>query len=295
LLALFTWLQHHQTRAPDAIGHRVVHGGSRYSAPRLIDDDLMQTIQELVPIDPDHLPQAISAIQTAQQGYPGVPQIACFDTAFHRSMPRVAQMYALPRQLREQGVLRYGFHGLSCEYILHALRAEAPSAADGRLMIAHLGNGASMTAVRKGQSMETTMGFSPTGGLMMGTRSGDLDPGVLLYLLQEQGLDATTLNQIVNHQAGLLGVSGNSADMRDLLNREAADPAAAETIALFCYQERQVSGGAGCRAGWGGDADFHWRHWRACGPDSKPYMRGVRVSGYRARPSAQRSAWADHL
>lgn len=243
LLSLFTWLQHHhQSRAPDAIGHRVVHGGSRYSAPHVIDSDVMRVLQELVPVDPDHLPQAISAIQTAQQVYPGIPQIACFDTAFHRSMPQVAQMYALPRRLIEKGVLRYGFHGLSYEYILSILYAEEPSAAVGRVIIAHLGNGASMAAVREGISVETTMGFSPTGGLVMGTRSGDLDPGVLLYLQQAHGMDATTLNQVVNHQAGLLGVSGTSSDMRDLLNREAADPAAAEAIALFCYQARKFVG-----------------------------------------------------
>jgi acetate kinase len=151
-------------------------------------------------------------------------------------------MYALPRRLMEKGVLRYGFHGLSYEYILSTLYAEDPGAEASRVIIAHLGNGASMIAVREGKSIETTMGFSPTGGLVMGTRSGDLDPGVLLYLLQAQGMDAATLNQVVNHQSGLLGVSGTSADMRDLLNREVADPAAAEAIALFCYQARKFVG-----------------------------------------------------
>ncbi|HEY7356798.1 MAG TPA: acetate/propionate family kinase [Ktedonobacterales bacterium] len=243
LRALFAWLQAQQhANGLDAIGHRVVHGGSRYSAPHLIDAALLQTVRDLIPVDPEHLPQAVSAIEAAQQAYPTIPQVACFDTAFHRTMPRVAQIYALPRRLADEGLLRYGFHGLSYEYILHALRAEDPGAADGRVIIAHLGNGASMAAVQGGQSVETTMGFSPTGGLVMGTRSGDLDPGALLYLLQAQGMNAATLNQLVNHQAGLLGVSGTSADMRDLLKREASDPAAAEAIALFCYQARKFVG-----------------------------------------------------
>ncbi len=243
LRALFAWLQAQQ-RADglDAIGHRVVHGGSRYSAPHLIDAALLQAVRDLIPVDPEHLPQAISAIEAAQQAYPDIPQVACFDTAFHRAMPRVAQIYALPRRLADEGVIRYGFHGLSYEYIMAVLRAEDSGAAGGRVIIAHLGNGASMAAVQGGKSVETTMGFSPTGGLVMGTRSGDLDPGVLLYLLQSQGMDAATLNQLVNHQAGLLGVSGTSADMRDLLNREASDPAAAEAIALFCYQARKFVG-----------------------------------------------------
>ncbi len=243
LQALFVWLRERQlANHLDAIGHRVVHGGSRYSAPHLIDDALMQAVQGLAPVDPDHLPQAISAIRAAQEAYPAVPQVACFDTAFHRHMPRVAQIYALPRHLADAGVIRYGFHGLSYEYILYALRAEDPSAAAGRMLIAHLGNGASMAAVRDGASVETTMGFSPTGGLVMGTRSGDLDPGALLYLLSLPGMDAAALNRLVNHQAGLLGVSGTSADMRDLLEREASDPRAAEAIALFCYQARKFLG-----------------------------------------------------
>jgi acetate kinase len=241
--ALFAWLQQHQLADHLAvIGHRVVHGGSRYSEPHLIDDDLLKTLRELVSIDPEHLPQAIRAIQATQQAYPSTPQVACFDTAFHRRMPRVAQIYALPRPLADEGVLRYGFHGLSYEYILGALRAEDARAAAGRVIIAHLGNGASMAAAQGGTGIETTMGFSPTGGLAMGTRSGDLDPGVLLYLLQSRGMNAAALNTMVNHHAGLLGVSGTSADMRDLLEREASDPRAAEAVALFCYQARKFVG-----------------------------------------------------
>jgi acetate kinase len=171
-----------------------------------------------------------------------VPQVACFDTAFHRTLPPVAQRYPLPRALHDAGVVRYGFHGLSYEYIMQALRAVDPDAANGRVIVAHLGNGASMAAVRDGQSIDTTMGFTPTGGLVMGTRTGDLDPGVLLYLLQTRGMPAEQVNTLVNRQAGLLGVSGISADMRDLLEREAREPAAAAAVDLFCYQARKFLG-----------------------------------------------------
>jgi acetate kinase len=243
LQALLGWMQDHgSAKRLDAVGHRVVHGGSAYREPQLITPELVTTLQRLVPIDPDHLPQAIGAIQAVSRAYPAIPQVACFDTAFHRTMPHVAQMYALPRWLGEAGVMRYGFHGLSYEYILHELRAEDRAAAEGRVIIAHLGNGASMVAVRGGVSVDTTMGFTPTGGLVMGTRCGDLDPGVLLYLLQAQGMDPAALNELVNRQAGLLGVSGSSADMHDLLDREPTDPHAAEAIELFCYQARKFLG-----------------------------------------------------
>jgi acetate kinase len=243
LNTLFDWLHGQQLdNHLAAIGHRVVHGGSRCHKPQPVDENLMQTLRELSAIDPDHLPQAISAIRATQQAYPAALQVACFDTAFHRSMPRVAQLYALPRQFLDVGVIRYGFHGLSYESILYALRAEDASAANGRIIVAHLGNGASMAAIHHGASIETTMGFTPTGGLVMGTRSGDLDPGVLLYLLSMPGIDAAALNSMVNHQAGLLGLSGISADMRDLLDREQEDPRAAEAVALFCYQARKFLG-----------------------------------------------------
>ncbi|MGA2285036.1 MAG: acetate/propionate family kinase [Dehalococcoidia bacterium] len=225
-----------------AVGHRVVHGGSRYVEPQPITAALIDAVEKMVPIDPDHLPQALDAIREAGRAYPKVPQVACFDTAFHRHMPRVAQLYALPSRLAEAGVIRYGFHGLSYEYIMQELRTIDPGAADGRVIIAHLGNGASMAAVRDGVGVDTTMGFSPIGGLMMGTRSGDLDPGVLLYLLREQGTSAAFLSDLVNQEAGLLGVSGVSADMRDLLDREAVDAAAATAVELFCYQAKKFLG-----------------------------------------------------
>jgi acetate kinase len=170
-------------------------------------------------------------------------QIACFDTAFHRSMPEVAQLYALPEEVRRQGVLRYGFHGLSYEYILSELnRVAGAGIADSRVIIAHLGNGASMGAFRNGKSIDTTMGFTPAGGLVMSTRSGDLDPGVLVYLLREKGLDASALNRIVNKQAGLLGASGTSSSMKELLDNERLDPRAAAAVDLFCYQARKFVG-----------------------------------------------------
>jgi acetate kinase len=181
------------------------------------------------------MPQALAAIQVVTEAHPTVPQVACFDTAFHRSLPRVAQMYALPRRFRDAGVRRYGFHGLSCEYIVSELARTDPAAAAGRVVIAHLGSGASLTAVRDGRSVETTMGFSPTGGVVMGTRCGDLDPGVLLYALQRERMSADAISALINREAGLAGVSETSSDMRDLLAREATDSRASDAITLFCY------------------------------------------------------------
>jgi acetate kinase len=242
LLELFTFLHDHGLDSPlAAVGHRIVHGG-HYSEPQLVSDEMIRAIEKLVPIDPEHLPQALSAIKAVSQALPALPQVACFDTAFHRRMPRVAQTYALPRDLWDAGVLRYGFHGLSYEYILRELASRDPAVTRGRVIVAHLGNGASMAAVRDGVGIDTTMGFTPTGGLMMGTRTGDLDPGVLLYLLQARGLSPDALNDLVNRRAGLFGVSGISADVQDLLAKEATDENAALAIALFCYQARKFLG-----------------------------------------------------
>jgi acetate kinase len=203
---------------------------------------MVADLRALVPIDPNHLPQAIVAIEAVGRTYPAVPQVACFDTAFHSRMPRVARLYALPSRLVEEGIIRYGFHGLSYEYVMEKLRIIEPEAAAGRVVLAHLGNGASMAAVRGGVGIDTTMGFTPTGGLVMGTRSGDLDPNVPLYLLEERGLTPAEVSDLLNRRAGLLGVSGTSADMRDLLERELADGRAAEAIALFCYQAKKFLG-----------------------------------------------------
>ena len=241
--AFLEWLQHQQAEVePSAVGHRLVHGGSTHRAPHILTPDVMDDLQELVPLDPDHLPQALAVIRVATEAYPAIPQVACFDTSFHRSMSRVAQMYPLPPRFGDAGVIRYGFHGLSCEFIVQALRAIDAREGEGRIIIAHLGNGASLTAVREGVSVDTTMGFTPTGGIMMGTRSGDLDPGVLLHLLEAQGMQGTALNRLVNHEAGLLGVSGLSGDMRDLLGKESSDPRAADAITLFCYLARKSVG-----------------------------------------------------
>jgi acetate kinase len=225
-----------------AVGHRIVHGGDRHREPQKVTPKVVADLRALVPIDPNHLPQAIAAIEAVGRAYPMVPQMVCFDTAFHSRMPRVARLYALPSRLAEEGIIRYGFHGLSYEYVMQELRRLEPEAVDGRVVIAHLGNGASMAAVKEGVGVDTTMGFTPTGGLVMGTRSGDLDPSVPLFLLEERGLTPTEVSDLLNKQAGLLGVSGTSADMRDLLDREPEDRRAAEAVALFCYQAKKFLG-----------------------------------------------------
>ncbi len=244
LSRLFDWLKGRPEHGGlDAVGHRVVHGGSRHTRPERITPEVMASLHDLVPLAPDHLPQEIRAIEAVSRAYPELPQVACFDTAFHRTMPAVAQAFGLPRDLADEGVFRYGFHGLSYEYIVGELRKEAGSAAaGGRLIVAHLGNGASLAAILGGKSIDTTMGFTPAGGLVMSTRSGDLDPGILVYLLRHRGLDAEELDRVVNKRAGLLGVSGTSADMRELLEREDQDKHAAEAVALFCRQARKFVG-----------------------------------------------------
>jgi acetate kinase len=220
---------------PVAVGHRVVHGGPDHTSPEQVDAHLLAELHRLIPFAPLHLPSAIQGIEAVAARFPGLPQVACFDTAFHRRMPEVAQRFPLTRDLWHEGVRRYGFHGLSYEYIVATLGA----AAQGRLIIAHLGNGASLAAVLNGQPLDTTMGFTPTGGVMMGTRSGDLDPGVLLYLMHTKGYDVRQIEHLLNHQAGLLGVSGVSPDMKTLLEQREHEPHAAQAIELFCYQLRK--------------------------------------------------------
>lgn len=227
---------------PDVVAHRVVHGGTRYREPVVLDADVVTALERLVPVDPDHLPQALAAIRAIERGRPGIRQIACFDTGFHRDLPPAARTYALPRELTAAGMVRFGFHGLSCEYVMDRLRTLEPTAADGRVVVAHLGNGASMTAVRGGRSVDTTMGFSPTAGLVMGTRSGDLDPGLLLYLMRERRVTPADAGDLINRRAGLLGVSGGTEDMGELLAREKEDPRAAEAVELFCYQAKRYLG-----------------------------------------------------
>lgn len=244
LKRLFEWLKlHSPDQELDAVGHRIVHGGIRYSQPHLITTELVADLKELVPLAPEHLPHELRAIKAIHRIYPDLIQVACFDTAFHQPMPQLAKVYALPRYLWHQGVIRYGFHGLSYEYILQELTKEAGmEAANKRLIIAHLGNGASMAAVHYGKSVDTTMGFTPAGGLVMSTRSGDLDPGIILYLLEEKGVDPVTMNALINHQSGLLGVSGVSSSMRELLDKEAENLHVAEAVDLFCYQAKKYLG-----------------------------------------------------
>jgi acetate kinase len=223
---------------PAAVGHRLVHGGPEHTAPERVTPQLMGALRRLVAFAPLHLPSQLQGIEAVAAHFRGLPQVACFDTAFHRRMPEVAQRFPLPRFLWDEGVRRYGFHGLSYEYIMQTLG----TAAHGRTIIAHLGNGASMVAVRDGQPLDTTMGFTPTGGFLMGTRSGDLDPGILLYLLNEKHYDARQLEQLVNHEAGLLGVSGISPDMKTLLEQRDGDPHAAQAVEMFCYHLRKHLG-----------------------------------------------------
>ena len=224
--------------APDAVGHRVVHGGLTHAAPERITPELVADLKRLIPYDELHMPGAIAGIEAISKRMPDLPQIACFDTAFHRRMPLVAERFALPRALYDGGLRRYGFHGISYEYIMHSLGPNPPR----RIVIAHLGNGASMAAVRDGVGIDTTMGFTPTGGFMMGTRSGDLDPGVLLYLLKVKGMNAGELENLVDHHAGLLGVSDLSSDVKTLLEKRGDDPAADLAIKIFCYQIRKQIG-----------------------------------------------------
>jgi acetate kinase len=227
----------------EAVGHRVVHGGARFSVPVLLDAGTEDAIEELAELAPLHNGPALAAIRAVRDALGSeMPQVVAFDTAFHTRMPHVARLFALPRRLADEGVLRYGFHGLSYEYVMSELQALDSEAAAGRILIAHLGNGASMVAVRGGVGVDTTMGFTPIGGLVMGTRSGDLDPGVLLYLLEEKELSLPQMGELINRQAGMLGVSETSADMRDLLSREANDARAAEAVALFCYQAKKFLG-----------------------------------------------------
>ena len=217
--------------APVAIGHRIVHGGPALRQHCLIDASVMQLLDAAVAFAPVHMPAALSIIRFAQERFPGLPQVACFDTSFHAGLPDVARLLPIPRELRAQGIQRYGFHGLSIESILHHLGPDVP----GRVVIAHLGNGASVTAVKCGESIDTSMGLTPTGGLVMGTRTGDLDPGVFLYLLREKKFDAAMLAELIDHQSGLLGISGISSDMRHLHEAAAENPDARLAIQMFCY------------------------------------------------------------
>jgi acetate kinase len=241
--ALIDWLEGREDFATVVgIGHRVVHGMER-TEPERVTPELLAGLRGIVPYDPEHLPRELELIEAFRQRHPALVQVACFDTAFHRTMPGVARRLPIPRRFDALGIQRYGFHGLSYSYLLEELaRVAGPAAAQGRVILAHLGNGASLAAVRGGQSIDTSMGFTPTGGLPMGTRSGDLDPGVLLSLMRTQGLTPAQLSDVVNYESGLLGVSETSSDMRDLLDRQGSDVRAAEAVEMFCYQTRKWIG-----------------------------------------------------
>jgi acetate kinase len=229
--------------AIQAVGHRVVHGGDRYSQPARVTPEVLAELRRLSPYDPEHLPAEISLIEAISRFHPAWPQVACFDTAFHRDMPRVARLLPIPRRYDAQGVHRYGFHGLSYAYLMAELhRLGGRREANGRVVLAHLGNGASLAAVRGGRSMDTTMGFTPTAGVPMSTRSGDLDPGIVAYLARTEGMSADEFRVMVNTRSGLLGVSEISSDLRGLLEQETSDVRAAEAIALFCYQVKKTIG-----------------------------------------------------
>jgi acetate kinase len=225
--------------APSAVGHRVVNGGPHYAAPQKITPQLLADLRNLVPLAPLHLPAEITIMEALAAQLPQIPQVACFDTAFHRRLPDLAQRFPLPRKLFDEGIRRYGFHGLSYEYVLQEL---GPAADRQRLIIAHLGNGASLAAVKNGLPADTSMGLTPTGGVMMGTRTGDLDPGILIYLLRERHYDAARLERLVDCESGLLGVCELSSDMKALLVKRDSDPRAAEAIAMFCRSIRKQIG-----------------------------------------------------
>ena len=227
-----------------AVGHRVVHGGPKYSEPQQITAALVEDLHQLDPFDPEHLPEEIMLTEAFHHRFPDLFQVACFDTAFHHDMPRVAQLLPIPRRYNAKGVRRYGFHGLSYAFLMGELaRLGGDEAAKGRVILAHLGNGASLAAVRNGKSMDTSMSLTPAAGVPMSTRTGDIDPCLFWYLARTEKMGATQFNEMVNFQSGLLGVSETSSDMHDLLACEAQDVRAAEAVALFCYQVKKCIGG----------------------------------------------------
>lgn len=226
-----------------AVGHRVVHGGPQYHEPQRVDDAMLTELQRIRFFDPEHLPAEIALMEFFAKKFSKTPQIACFDTAFHHGMPRVAKLLPIPRRYETKGVHRYGFHGLSYAYLMQELKNLAgTAAANSRVILAHLGNGASMAAVHAGKSIDTTMAFTPAAGLVMGTRAGDLDPGLVSFLARSENMTPVHFDRMVNHESGLLGISETSSDMRDLLAREMKDIRAAEAIALFCYQVKKQIG-----------------------------------------------------
>ena len=243
LEAMLAWLGEHGLLARlGAVGHRLVQGGPAHKDPHRITPEFLAEIEQLIPLDPDHMPAAIRGIKFVAEKFPDLPQVACFDTAFHSSLPKVARMYALPRYLYDEGILRYGFHGLSYESVMHELRVLEGELAKGRVIIAHLGSGASVAAVKDGKSIDTSMGFTPLEGLVMATRSGDVDPGVLLYLFQHKKMSAKEMSTLLNKKSGLLGISGTSADMKVLVDKMEQDARGRDAVDLFCYRAKKYVG-----------------------------------------------------
>ena len=240
---LIDWLtEQDESASVVALGHRVVHG-MKHIQPEIVTQELLDELHLIRPYDPDHLPLEIKMIEMFRRHQPEMPQVACFDTAFHHTMPRVAKLFPIPRRFEAQGVQRYGFHGLSYAYLIEELtRLGDPAASEGRVILAHLGSGASLAALRDGKSIDTSMGFTPTAGLMMSTRSGDLDPSLASYLARTEHMTTKQFYEMVNHKSGLLGVSETSSDIRDLLEQESSDVRAAEAVALFIYQVKKWIG-----------------------------------------------------
>ncbi len=225
-----------------AIGHRIVHG-MQHTQPELISDELLDELKKISNYDPEHLPEEIKLIEVFRKRYPAIKQIACFDTSFHTTMPVVAKLLSIPRRYYEMGIQRYGFHGLSYAYLMQELENIAgKETAKGKIILAHLGNGASLAAVKNGKSMDTSMGFTPASGLPMSTRTGDLDPGVAWYLMQDEKLTPKEFSHLINHESGLLGISETNSDMRELMKIEDSDQRAKEAIELFCYQTKKWIG-----------------------------------------------------
>ena len=241
--SLIDWFERqHGFASVKAVGHRVVHG-MKHTEPVIATQELLDELHRIVPFDPEHLPREIELIEAFRERRPKLPQVACFDTAFHHTMPRVAKLLPIPRRYDAQGFQRYGFHGLSYAYLMQELeRLAGTQAANGRVILAHLGSGASLAAVRDGRSIDTTMGLTPAAGLMMSTRSGDIDPGLVSFLARSEQMTAEQFDRMINRESGLLGISETSSDMRDLLAREAEDVRAAEAVALFCYQTKKGVG-----------------------------------------------------
>jgi acetate kinase len=242
--ALMDWIEKRSGRdALTAVGHRVVHGGPKYSKPQRITTEMVEELRRLSPFDPEHLPEEILLTEAFHRRFPDLPQVACFDTAFHHNLPRVARLLPIPRRYEAQGVRRYGFHGLSYAFLMGELaRLAGSEAAQGRVILAHLGNGASLAAVRDGKSVDTSMSFTPTAGVPMSTRCGDIDPGLVWYLARTEKMSEKQFNEMVNFHSGLLGISETSSDMHDLLDRETQDVRAAEAVAIFCYQVKKWIG-----------------------------------------------------